>query len=108
MNYIEVDTITNKVLAGPFEGLDLPVFSEDSNITPKNADVITGTIYAGGIFDQNSNTVSPPAALPFPSWVWSEKRLVWHSATEYPTVTEEDIKSYTWNEETQTWDLVEE
>jgi hypothetical protein len=41
------------------------------------------------------------ALQPFPSWVLDEDDCRWKSPVPYP----DDGKVYTWNEETQTWDL---
>jgi hypothetical protein len=106
MNYIEIDSVTNEVRAGPFEAPVLPTFSSGSNRIAKNADVITGVIYTGGTFDQNSNTVLAPSIPPHASNIWNEATLGWDFPVAYPTVTKEDIKSYSWNEKGQTWDLV--
>jgi hypothetical protein len=41
---------------------------------------------------------------PYPSWVISvDTNWLWKAPVDYPT----DGQDYTWNEETQSWDLVE-
>ena len=41
---------------------------------------------------------------PFPSWVLNEDTCLWEAPIPYP---DEGTDIYTWNEETQTWDLVQ-
>lgn len=40
---------------------------------------------------------------PFDSWVLNEETCLWDAPVDYPT----DGKNYTWNEETQNWNEVE-
>jgi hypothetical protein len=40
---------------------------------------------------------------PYPSWILNEDTCLWDPPIPYP----EDGKLYAWNEETQSWDLVE-
>jgi hypothetical protein len=40
---------------------------------------------------------------PFNSWILNEDTCLWESPVAYPT----DGQRYNWNEENQTWDLLE-
>tara|TARA_R110000822_G_scaffold3719_2_gene16081 strand:- start:1733 stop:2020 length:288 start_codon:yes stop_codon:yes gene_type:complete len=53
----------------------------------------------GFTYNQAENIFIAPQ--PYPSWI--REGSYWYAPIEYPT----DGKNYTWNEETQTWDLNE-
>ena len=57
----------------------------------------------GYIYDEPDDKFYPPA--PFPSWTLNDN-WVWEAPVDYPTITEAGT-TYEWNEETQSWDLVE-
>ena len=46
------------------------------------------------------------AQQPFPSWILHETTWIWDPPVEYPEYDEDDPKFYEWNEEDQTWDVV--
>lgn len=46
---------------------------------------------------------APKYSQPFPSWTWDDVEKIWQPPVPYP----EDGLFYTWNEITQSWDLVE-
>ena len=46
------------------------------------------------------------AQQPFPSWKLNETTWIWDPPVEYPEYDEDDPKFYEWNEEDQTWDVV--
>lgn len=46
------------------------------------------------------------AQQPFPSWILNETTWIWDPPVEYPEYDENDPKFYEWNEEDQTWDVV--
>ena len=54
----------------------------------------------GYTYDESRDAFIPPQ--PYPSWTLNEESCLWESPVAYPT----DGEMYTWNEETQTWDLV--
>lgn len=56
----------------------------------------------GYSYDPTLDAFIPPK--PYPSWVLSPKTVDWEAPIPYPT----DGKIYSWNETTQTWDLVNE
>jgi len=39
---------------------------------------------------------------PYASWILNNDKCIWESPVEYPS----DGEQYTWNEETQAWDLI--
>jgi hypothetical protein len=62
--------------------------------------------YAGIGFTYDSvNDVFYPQQ-PFPSWILNETTWIWDPPVEYPEYDEDDPKFYEWNEEDQTWDVV--
>lgn len=54
----------------------------------------------GYTYDESRDAFIPPQ--PYASWVLNEESCLWEPPVAYPT----DGQMYTWNEETQTWDLV--
>ena len=56
----------------------------------------------GYTYDEARDAFIPPK--PYPSWVFDEQIINWHAPIPYPS----DGKFYTWDEETQTWDLKSE
>jgi len=52
-------------------------------------------------YDQYRDAFIPPK--PFNSWTLNETTCLWESPVAYPT----DGQKYNWNEENQTWDLVD-
>jgi len=55
----------------------------------------------GYTYDKTRDAFIPPQ--PYPSWTLNEETCLWDSPVPYP----EDGQIYNWNEETQTWDLLE-
>jgi hypothetical protein len=55
----------------------------------------------GYTFDVELDAFIPPK--PFESWLLDQETYLWKSPVPYPN----DGKSYTWNEETVNWDLLE-
>jgi len=56
----------------------------------------------GFTYDVDKDAFIPPQ--PYDSWTLNETTCLWESPVEYP----DDGKTYEWNEETTTWDLVTE
>ena len=52
-------------------------------------------------YDQSRDAFIPPK--PFNSWTLNETTCLWEAPVDKPT----DGQEYNWNEENQTWDLVE-
>ena len=59
----------------------------------------------GYTWDSKNNAFYAPQ--PFPSWILDEN-FIWQAPVPYPEIEEGSNDVYTWNEETQTWDLVTE
>lgn len=55
----------------------------------------------GYTYDPIRDAFIPPK--PFPSWILNESICLWEAPISYPT----DGKFYNWNEESQTWDEIE-
>jgi hypothetical protein len=63
----------------------------------------------GYTYDEDRDAFIPPK--PFPSWVLNETTCLWQAPIARPELTEEQINNRVgqiWNEENQTWDLVNE
>jgi|SRR6056300_394423 len=56
----------------------------------------------GFTYDEDRDAFIPPKL--YPSWLLNEDTCLWEAPVAYPT----DGQIYTWNEETTTWDLIEE
>jgi|TARA_R100000479_G_scaffold7946_1_gene3369 hypothetical protein len=52
-------------------------------------------------YDQYKDAFIPPQ--PYGSWTLNETSCLWEAPVEYPT----DGQNYEWNEDNQTWDLLE-
>src|SRR6056300_1463828 len=55
----------------------------------------------GYTYDETRDAFIPPK--PYASWSLNEETCLWDSPVPYP----ENGKMYTWNEQTQTWELLE-
>ena len=75
--------------------------------TAGNAHLFDGTPFRGNyagigfVYDKDNDVFYPQA--PYPSWTIDENIWQWIPPVEHPN----DGNDYDWNEETQTWDLVE-
>jgi hypothetical protein len=56
--------------------------------------------YPDYTYDETLDAFIPPK--PYPSWVLNETTVDWEAPVEKP----DDGQEYTWNEETQSWNLV--
>ena len=55
----------------------------------------------GYTYDEDRDAFIPPK--PFKSWVLNENTCLWESPIPYP----QDNNEYKWNEQNQSWDLIE-
>lgn len=55
----------------------------------------------GYTYDENRDAFIPPK--PFDSWILNEDSCLWEAPIVYPT----DGNHYVWNEQNETWDLVQ-
>lgn len=55
----------------------------------------------GYIYDEIRDAFIPPQ--PYPSWRLNEDSCIWYAPVSYP----EDGNSYTWDEDSQSWTIVE-
>jgi hypothetical protein len=55
----------------------------------------------GYTYDEDRDAFIPPK--PFKSWVLNESTCLWESPIAYP----QDNNKYKWNEQNQSWDLIE-
>jgi hypothetical protein len=56
----------------------------------------------GYTYDQTRDSFIPPK--PYNSWVLNEDTCLWESPIPYP----QDNNKYNWNEQNQSWDLIED
>lgn len=54
----------------------------------------------GFTYDEERDAFIPPQ--PFESWILNEDTCLWEAPTPYP----EDGEAYTWNEATESWELI--
>jgi len=105
-NIIEtVEVVSNDIATTEQAGVDF------LNNLYNTRDVWKQTSYNGNIrknyagigytYDQTRDAFIPPK--PFNSWILNEDTCLWEAPVAYP----DDDNTYTWNESTQTWDLVE-
>ena len=58
----------------------------------------------GYTYDESRDAFIPPK--PYPSFVLDEETCLWNPPVAYPTT--DDGTLYNWNEDTQSWDAIEE
>ena len=59
--------------------------------------------YAGVGYTYDESKDAFIAPKPYNSWILNETTCLWEAPVAYPT----DGQKYNWNEENQTWDLIE-
>ena len=84
-----------EVWYGEFRGQRCVRTSYNGNIRKNYAGI-------GFSYDDARDAFIPPK--PYPSWVLNEETCQWESPIPYPG---DEENYYTWNEESQTWDLVQ-
>ena len=117
---IEVQSISNEVLqdAKGIEqeklGIDFltelthwPIWKQTSYNTFGNVHKLGGTPFRknfagiGMIYDEDRDAFIQPK--PFNSWTLNEETCVWEAPVAYPN----DGQRYSWNEENQTWQVID-
>jgi hypothetical protein len=116
-NIVErVEVVSNDVASTEQAGVDFlqnlynnrDVWKQTSYNTIKGIHLNGGTPFrknyagVGFTYDQTRDAFIPPR--PFSSWTVNEETCVWEAPVAYP----DDGKRYSWNEETQQWDLIDE
>ena len=118
---IDKDGIVQRVLVADQNFIDSGAVGDANNWVQTSYNTRGGVHYApnsdtpdGGIalrknyagvghtYDQTREAFISPK--PYPSWELNEDTCWWDSPIPYP----DDNKHYSWNEENQAWDLVEE
>ena len=119
---LRVEVISNEVATTEQAGVDFlnnlygtnDVWKQTSYNTIAGVHKLGGTPFrknyagVGFRYDQVLDAFIP--VKPFNSWVLNETTCQWEAPIERPTLTEEQIDNgneYRWNEDNQTWDLVE-
>ena len=117
--FLDENNIVTEVIVGKDEGDGTDWEVEYGNFkgqtckrtsynTYGNAHSDSGTPFRGnyaGIgytYDETNDVFYAPK--PYDSWVLDETKWQWKAPVDYPS----DNKKYTWNEETTSWDLVDE
>jgi len=79
--------------------------------TQANEHLLGGTAFRGNyagigyVYDQDNDVFYP--AQPYPSWTLNDETWGWESPVPYPEIDPDNPAYYEWNEEDQTWDLVQ-
>lgn len=69
--------------------------------TSYNGNIRKNYAAIGDTYDEARDAFIPPK--PYESWVLDEETCLWEAPVPHP----EDDKLYSWNEDAQSWDLVE-
>jgi len=111
----KVVVVSNDVATTEQAGIDFlnnlyginDVWKQTSYNTLKGVHLLGGTPFRknyaglGYKYDQTRDAFIPPK--PFNSWILNEETCYWDAPITYP----DDGQRYEWNEENQTWDLIE-
>ena len=112
---LTVEVVHNNVATSEQAGIDFlnkihntnDVWKQTSYNTRQGVHILGGTPfrknYAAIGYKYDSTKDAFIAPQPFTSWTLNEETCVWESPVAYPA----DGKDYSWNEETQQWDLDE-
>ena len=79
--------------------------------TITNQHLLDGTPFRGNyagigmVYDQENDVFY--SAQPYPSWTLNEETWSWDCPVPYPNIDPDSPTIYEWNEEDQTWDLIE-
>jgi len=112
---LKVEVVSNDIATTEQAGVDFlnnlygtnDVWKQTSYNTRGGVHLLDGTPFRknfAGInwkYNQELDAFIPPR--PYLSWTLNETSCLWESPVDYPT----DGQYYTWNENNQTWDLVE-
>ena len=112
----KVEVVSNDIATTEQAGVDFlnnlyntrDVWKQTSYNTYGGVHLLGGTPFrknfagVGYKYDQTKDAFIPPQ--PFNSWTLNETTCLWEAPVDYPT----DGQRYNWNEENQTWDLVNE
>jgi len=119
---LKVEVVSNDVATTEQAGVDFlnnlygtnDIWKQTSYNTYGNIHKTGGTPFRknfasiGYKYDQTKDAFISPS--PYPSWSLNETTCLWEPPIPEPTLTQEQIDNnnyYEWNEENQTWDLVE-
>jgi hypothetical protein len=109
--FLDENNIVTEVIAGVdeselIEGLDTETWygnfrGQVCKRTSYNENIRKNYAGIGCTYDEERDAFIPPK--PFASWILNEDTCLWDPPVVYP----EDGEMYSWNEETVTWDLIE-
>jgi|SRR5210317_139898 len=112
---LKVEVVSNDIATSEQAGIDFlnnlyntrDVWKQTSYNTIGGEHLLGGTPFrknfagVGFKYDQTRNAFIPPKL--FNSWTLNETTCLWEAPVSYPT----DGQEYNWNEENQSWDLIE-
>ena len=82
-------------------------YNTKHNIHHKDGEAFRGNLaFVGGYYYPEHDIFMPPQ--PYPSWTLNTVTAEWDCPVAPPSDVSDDDKVYEWNEEDQSWDLVEE
>ena len=120
---VKVHVVSNNVATSEQAGIEFlqnlyktrDIFKQTSYNTIGGEHLLGGTPFRknfavkGFTYDQTKDAFIAPK--PFNSWILNEETCLWEAPVARPELTEEQINNnnyYSWNEETQQWDLINE
>ncbi len=108
--YLDENSVVTQVIVGIdetelIEGLDPETWygnlqGQTCKRTSYNGNYRKNYAGIGDTYDETRDAFIPPKA--FESWVLNEETCQWNPPVPYPT----NGATYTWNEQTTTWDLI--
>jgi hypothetical protein len=109
--FLDEDNVVTEVITGIdetelIEGLDTETWygnfrNQVCKRTSYNNNYRKNYAGIGYTYDQERDAFIPPK--PFNSWILNEETCLWEAPVAYP----DDDKSYIWNEDTVSWDVIE-
>jgi hypothetical protein len=109
--FLDEDNVVTEVITGIdetelIEGLDTETWygnfrNQVCKRTSYNNNYRKNYAGIGYTYDEERDAFIPPK--PFNSWILNEETCLWEAPVAYP----DDDKSYIWNEDTVSWDVIE-
>ena len=101
----DVVVVSNDIVTSEQAGVDflnnLYGLEDTWKQTSYNRNIRKNFAGTGYTYDETRDAFIPPK--PYNSWVLNETTCIWKAPVDYPS----DGKRYNWNEENQTWNIIE-
>ena len=101
----DVVVVSNDIVTSEQAGVDflnnLYGLEDTWKQTSYNGNIRKNFAGTGYTYDETRDAFIPPK--PYNSWVLNETTCIWKAPVDYPS----DGKRYNWNEENQTWNIIE-